>query len=58
MLQFNLDVDVDIAATDVREKLDLIKADFPKDAEDPRYSSMISMHSDHPDGFNRGCSNR
>lgn len=36
MLQFNLDVDVDIAATDVREKLDLIKADFPKDAEDPK----------------------
>jgi HAE1 family hydrophobic/amphiphilic exporter-1 len=36
MLQFNLDVDVDIAATDVREKLDLIKADFPEDAEDPK----------------------
>jgi hydrophobic/amphiphilic exporter-1 (mainly G- bacteria), HAE1 family len=36
MLQFNLDVDVDIAATDVREKLDLIRADFPKDAEDPK----------------------
>ncbi|MBN1833713.1 MAG: efflux RND transporter permease subunit [Deltaproteobacteria bacterium] len=36
MLEFNLDVDVDIAATDVREKLDLIRADFPEDAEDPK----------------------
>ncbi len=36
MLEFNLDVDVDIAATDVREKLDLIKADFPEDVEDPK----------------------
>lgn len=35
-LEFNLDVDVDIAATDVREKLDLIKADFPEDVEDPK----------------------
>ena len=30
LLEFNLDVDVDIAATDVREKLDLIRADFPE----------------------------
>ncbi|MDB9822708.1 efflux RND transporter permease subunit [Deltaproteobacteria bacterium] len=36
LLEFNLDVDVDVAATDVREKLDLILADFPEDAEDPR----------------------
>ena len=36
MLEFNLGVDVDIAATDVREKLDLIKADFPEDVEDPK----------------------
>jgi HAE1 family hydrophobic/amphiphilic exporter-1 len=36
LLEFNLDVDVDIAATDVREKLDLIKADFPQDVEDPK----------------------
>ena len=36
LLEFNLDVDVDIAATDVREKLDLIKADFPEDVEDPK----------------------
>lgn len=34
-LEFHLDVDVDIAATDVREKLDMIKADLPEDAEDP-----------------------
>ena len=36
LLEFNLNVNVDIAATDVREKLDLIKADFPKDVEDPK----------------------
>jgi len=36
LLEFELDVDVDIAATDVREKLDLIKADFPADVEDPK----------------------
>jgi len=36
LLEFNLDVDVDIAATDVREKLDLIRADFPDDVEDPK----------------------
>ncbi|MBN2372690.1 efflux RND transporter permease subunit, partial [bacterium] len=36
LLEFDLDVDVDIAATDVREKLDLIKADFPQDVEDPK----------------------
>ena len=35
-LEFELDVDVDIAATDVREKLDLVKADFPEDVEDPK----------------------
>jgi len=36
MLEFNLDVDVDIAATDVREKLDLVRSDFPDDVEDPQ----------------------
>ena len=36
MLEFELDVDVDIAATDVREKLDLIRNDFPDDVEDPK----------------------
>ncbi|WP_300668744.1 efflux RND transporter permease subunit [Desulfoluna sp.] len=35
LLEFELDVDVDIAATDVREKLDLIRADFPTAVEDP-----------------------
>ncbi len=35
LLEFQLDVDVDIAATDVREKLDLIRADIPEDVEDP-----------------------
>lgn len=35
LLEFQLDVDVDIAATDVREKLDLIRADLPVDVEDP-----------------------
>ncbi len=35
-LEFEMDVDVDIAATDVREKLDLIRADFPEDVEDPK----------------------
>lgn len=34
-LEFQMDVDVDIAATDVREKLDLIRADLPLDVEDP-----------------------
>ncbi|MCX5771133.1 MAG: efflux RND transporter permease subunit [Candidatus Hydrogenedentes bacterium] len=36
LLEFNLEVDVDIAATDVREKLDLIKNDFPEGVEDPK----------------------
>ncbi|MBU2549741.1 MAG: efflux RND transporter permease subunit [Proteobacteria bacterium] len=35
-LEFNLDVNVDIAAMDVREKLDLIRADLPQDAQDPQ----------------------
>jgi len=35
LLEFQLEVDVDIAATDVREKLDLIRADMPEDVEDP-----------------------
>jgi len=36
LMEFHLDVDVDIAATDVREKLDLIRSDFPEDVEDPQ----------------------
>jgi len=35
MLEFNMDVDVDIAATDVREQVDLVRSDFPEDVEDP-----------------------
>ncbi len=35
LLEFELDVDVDIAATDVREKLDLIREDLPDEVEDP-----------------------
>jgi hydrophobic/amphiphilic exporter-1 (mainly G- bacteria), HAE1 family len=35
-LEFESEVDVDIAATDVREKIDLIRNDFPEDVEDPR----------------------
>jgi hydrophobic/amphiphilic exporter-1 (mainly G- bacteria), HAE1 family len=36
MLEFELGVDVDIAATDVREKIDLIRSEFPVDVEDPQ----------------------
>ncbi|MDD2238080.1 MAG: efflux RND transporter permease subunit, partial [Kiritimatiellae bacterium] len=35
-LEFELGVDVDIAAMDVREKIDLVRADFPDDVEDPK----------------------
>ena len=35
-LEFDLGTNVDIAATDVREKLDLILGDFPSDVENPR----------------------
>lgn len=35
LLEFEMEVDVDIAATDVREKLDLIRSDLPEDVEDP-----------------------
>jgi HAE1 family hydrophobic/amphiphilic exporter-1 len=35
LLEFQMDVDVDVAATDVREKLDLVRSDFPADVEDP-----------------------
>ncbi len=34
-LEFQLEVDVDVAASDVRERLDLIQAELPLDAEDP-----------------------
>ena len=36
LLQFNLSVDVNVAAADVRERLDLIRADFPEGVEDPK----------------------
>ncbi|MEA2012191.1 MAG: efflux RND transporter permease subunit [Verrucomicrobiota bacterium] len=36
ILEFQLGVDVDIAATDVREKLSLIREDLPVGAEDPK----------------------
>ncbi|HOO65056.1 MAG TPA: efflux RND transporter permease subunit, partial [Synergistaceae bacterium] len=35
LLEFELETDVDVAATDVREKLDLVRGDFPEDVEDP-----------------------
>jgi HAE1 family hydrophobic/amphiphilic exporter-1 len=35
LLEFEMDVDVDIAATDVREKIDLVRSDLPESAEDP-----------------------
>jgi HAE1 family hydrophobic/amphiphilic exporter-1 len=34
-IEFELGTDVDFAAIDVREKIDLIKGDLPEDAEDP-----------------------
>lgn len=34
-LEFHMGVDVDIAAMDVREKIDLIRGDFPDPVEDP-----------------------
>jgi HAE1 family hydrophobic/amphiphilic exporter-1 len=36
LLEFNLEVDVDLAANDVREKLDLIINDFPEGTEKPK----------------------
>jgi HAE1 family hydrophobic/amphiphilic exporter-1 len=36
LIELNVGMDVDIAATDVREKLDLIKEDMPEDAEDSK----------------------
>ncbi len=36
LLEFEFGVDVDIAATDVSEKLGLIRAEFPQDVEDPK----------------------
>ena len=35
VLQFNMGIDVDIAAQDVREKIDAILADLPEDADRP-----------------------
>jgi len=35
LLEFEMEVDVDIAATDVREKIDLIRSELPEDVEDP-----------------------
>ena len=34
-MEFQMSVDVDVAAVDVREKLDLVRSDFPADVEDP-----------------------
>ena len=36
LLEFELEVDVDVAAVDVREKIDLILNDLPADAEKPK----------------------
>ena len=36
LIEFELNRDVDFAAMDVREKIDLIRADLPADAEDPK----------------------
>lgn len=36
LLEFELEVNQDIAATDVREKIDLIRNDFPEGVEDPK----------------------
>ncbi len=36
MIEFNLDVNVDVAATDVRDKIDLIINDFPEGVEKPK----------------------
>ena len=36
MIEFELNRDIDFAAMDVREKIDLIRADLPADAEDPK----------------------
>lgn len=35
LLEFEMEIDVDLAAMDVREKIDLIKNEFPEDVEDP-----------------------
>ncbi len=35
LLEFEMGVDVDIAATDVREKIDLVRSELPEDVEDP-----------------------
>ncbi|MBN1592304.1 MAG: efflux RND transporter permease subunit, partial [Candidatus Coatesbacteria bacterium] len=40
LLEFELEVDVDIAATDVREKVDLIRGDFPEGVRDPKIMKM------------------
>lgn len=34
-MEFQMSVDVDVAAVDVREKLDLVRSEFPGDVEDP-----------------------
>ncbi len=36
LLEFELGMNVDIAATDVREQIDLIRKDLPADVEDPK----------------------
>jgi len=36
LIKFKLEADIDVAAADVRDKVDLAKADLPDDAEDPQ----------------------
>jgi hydrophobic/amphiphilic exporter-1 (mainly G- bacteria), HAE1 family len=38
-IRFKLEADLDVAASDVREKVDLAKANLPEDAEDPQIVS-------------------
>ncbi len=40
IVEFEIGTDVDIAAIDVKDKIDLIKADLPDDAEDPVVSKF------------------
>lgn len=35
LLEFEMNIDVDLASIDVREKIDLIRSDFPVNVEDP-----------------------
>ena len=49
IVRFNNGVDIDVAASDMREKLDLIKSRLPEDADDPMvikidFNSMIGLN--------------